>query len=159
MSMARLTWPARLAPLTAPDVLRVKFKPHGADLDGWDCVGCARVLTRTAFGVDVSGFDADYEGTDWRDAQTLSAAIARHVGRFTPCAPGFGAWLLLKRFGVICHVGFGLDARTFVHAEDAGPVRGALRIVPGGGTYLGSLDEERAKGRFVGAFRPEGVAC
>jgi hypothetical protein len=150
-------WPVELKAVRVIDLLRVPFKVHGDDMSGWDCVGCARFLTRTAFGVEVKSFDDQYTGADWADVATLEAAIAREVGSFMPCDPQFGAWLVLKRFGHACHIGWCIDAKTFIHAEDAGPVKGALRTVKGGGTYTAPLAEWVAKKRFVGAFMPAGV--
>lgn len=139
------------------DLLRVPFVTRGRDLSGWDCVGLNRYLTKAAFGVDLPDWGDTYEGTDWRDSQTLAASITAGMSRFTRIegAPMFGDWLLFRRFGVDCHVGWALSAAQMIHADDAHAARGRFSVVGGGGTYVADIDRAPWKGRLSGVFRPK----
>lgn len=147
-----------LADLDIPALLRVPFKAKGRDLAGWDCVGCALHVTRTAFGVELPDWLDGYDGTDRADADAMSAAIGRGMDRFVPSAPVAGAWLLFKRFGVPLHIGVAINDVAMIHADDAGMARGRFAMVGGGGTYITRFDLDPWPTRLVGAWMPKEIA-
>lgn len=141
------------------ELLRVPFLAHGRDLAGWDCVGLNRYLSKAVFGVDLPDWGETYDGTDWRDSASLAASIAEGMALFEPTAPRFGAWLLFRRFGVDCHVGWALSEALMIHADDAHAVQGRFSVVAGGGTYVAEIDRAPWKGRLSGAYWPKGVVA
>jgi len=148
----------RIEALDIKALLRVPFVAKGRGTDGWDCVGCALFVTRTAFGVRLPDWLDGYDGTDRAAAGEMAAAIGRGMERFVPCAPRAGAWLLFQRFGVPVHIGVALDRVTMIHADDAGAAIGRARVVSGGGTYTARFDADPWARRLVGAWMPKEMA-
>ncbi len=144
----------RVAGLDLPALLRVPYVDHGRDPSGWDCFGMNRWLTRETSGVVIPSWDFAYPDTSRAHAAVMAAAIRGGMDAFEPCAPQFGAWLLFKLFGEDCHLGWALDSRVMLHADDGNDLRGRATLVRGGGTYTAEFYHGPWKRRLVGAWMP-----
>lgn len=148
----------RLTPLRRldlPAILRVPYLDHGRDMSGWDCLGLCRWLSAEACGVTLPSWDLMYAGVRRENAAEIAGAIRQGMSHFEPCAPQFGAWLLFTLFGEACHLGWALDHRTMLHADDGADVRGRTTMVRGGGTYTAEFFHGPWKRRLVGAWMPK----
>jgi len=106
--------------------LEATFTPNGRTLDeGFDCYGFVRALMRDIYDIDV--------GDQWSDVDIDDAPIY-FTEQKSKAEKGESRWrkvdspadahiVLLKRKGIISHIGFVLDDKRFIHLTHKSNVR------------------------------------
>ena len=106
--------------------LSAKFTPNGRSIDkGFDCYGFVWSLMRDVYGIDI--------GDQWQNADISNATQyfdaahrAIEAGRTNwekVQNPELAHVVLLRRRGIISHIGFILDKNRFIHITEQGHVR------------------------------------
>lgn len=98
----------------------IPYRLNGADLDGWDCLGCARHVRTQVFGLPWRSDGIEYGPGEALDAQLRAARISDRLADWTLLGATVrdmrpGAVLLFQYFGSASHVGVAISPRDFIH--------------------------------------------
>jgi cell wall-associated NlpC family hydrolase len=115
----------------AAQYIGLRFVEHGRDRDGVDCWGLHRLVLQEVFGCECPSFDTGYAGCGRRDVGEIASLIASgkagwHVVAEAPsdgslCTLGAeraGDSLLIRQYGVPCHVALVAGGGHMLHIEE-----------------------------------------
>lgn len=102
----------------AESYLVVPYRLHGADVAGWDCLGCVKVARRSLFDKPTPYGPLFYGQADADDPERRAAMFEIGMLRWRPAEAAPGTVALFGDFGRPHHVGLMLTNRQFLHAQD-----------------------------------------
>lgn len=110
-----------MVPIWINDYVGLSFVARGRTRDGIDCYGLVRLIYRDQLGIELPSHLEDYDSLD--DHAKIAAAIAGEEYGFnwkqiTVTEGELADIVLLRIHGMPLHMGFMIDARRMLHAQE-----------------------------------------
>ena len=113
---------------------QIPYRNNGRDFNGCDCYGLVKLLAKEKQGITLPDFN--YENAQSNDNEKFFNQ-EKNNHHWKRCEPKEGAIIVIRIEGIAKHIGYMLDATSFMHITQQG-------------VSVGNIEHHLFKSRIVG---------